>query len=208
MREQTALAETLLERLVPEYDILEAGEIEVNAAAAETYAAIRKTDLRDPVIATLFAVPGPANRMARRLAGLAESPRPGEVTFGRIAAAKRGWTALGEEVGRELVLGTVSRFWAKERPTREVPPGEFASFSEPGWAKVALSFSVEPVSESRSMLRYEARAVSTDAVARRRFRRYWRVIRPGVVVALRRSLGRIRTEAQWDECLTGALADR
>ena len=106
------------------------------------------------------------------------------------------------------MLGTVSRFWRKDRPTRDVEAEAFRGFREPGWVKVALSFSVEPVQEDRTILRYEARVAATDDGARRRFRRHWRVIRPGVIMALRRSAGRIRTEAEWSGTLAGALSDR
>ena len=79
---------------------------------------------------------------------------------------------------------------------------------EPGWARVVLAFSVEPLSENRCILRYEARAAGTDDAARSHLRRHWRVLRPGVVVALKHALGRIRAEAEWTETVTGALADR
>lgn len=208
MGNQVATGSRIADQYLAEYEVLERAEIEVGASAAETYCAIRNTDLHDPVVAVLFSLPGFPNRMARRLAGLTPEPTAGVVTFGRIAAARRVWVELADVPDRELVLGAMSRFWRRDRPARMVAPSDFAAFAEPGWAKVVLSFSVEPLSESRSLLRYEARAAGTDDAATRRFRRYWRVIRPGVAVAMRRALGHIRTEAEWHECLTGALADR
>lgn len=208
MGEGTAVDTGILDAFLPEHDIEEQGEIDVAAPAAYTYCAITDADLRDPIMGLLFTFPAYPKRLARRLAGLTAEPRPGPVSFGRITAARRGWTRLAEEPGKALVLGLVSRFWRADRPTRPVEPAEFRRFSEPGWAKVALAFTVEPLSDNRSRLRYEARAAGTDDVARAHLRRHWRVIRPGVVTALARALGRIRTEAEWNECLGGALADR
>ena len=208
MSERTATVSSGLDAYLPQYDVLERAETEVGASAVETWCAILKTDLRDPVIAALFALPGFPNRMARRLGGLAAETRPGVVSFERIVAANRGWTVLAKEPGHELILGSISRFWRKGSSTRTVDPAAFAGFDEPGWAKVVLSFSVEPLGESRCVLRWEARAGGTDDAARSRFRRYWRVIRPGLTLTMKRALLRIRTEAEWHECLTGALADR
>jgi hypothetical protein len=50
------------------------------------------------------------------------------------------------------------------------------------------------------VLRYEARTATTDEAARRHFRRYWRVIRPGVALVMRRALGLIREEAEMRAC--------
>jgi hypothetical protein len=59
-----------------------------------------------------------------------------------------------------------------------IDPERFREFSEPGWAKAAFNFRVEEV-EGRTVLTTVTRVFCTDEGARRRFRRYWMLIRPG-----------------------------
>ena len=65
---------------------------------------------------------------------------------------------------------------------------EFVAFREPGFAKVAMNFSAGPA-ESGVELRTETRALATDENSRRRFGRYWRVIRLGSALIRRSWLG-------------------
>jgi hypothetical protein len=65
------------------------------------------------------------------------------------------------------------------RPSPETnDPAGFAAFSEPGWAKAALSFQLTPTADG-TVLAAETRVMATDEASRRRFGRYWRLIRMG-----------------------------
>ena len=55
----------------------------------------------------------------------------------------------------------------------DVPPDGFKDFSEPGYAKHVYSLSVSSASGGGTLLRAEMRVATTDAHARRWFRRYW-----------------------------------
>jgi hypothetical protein len=57
-------------------------------------------------------------------------------------------------------------------------PAAFATYDEPGYAKVALSLRVDPRGTTSSILTMETRVALTDAASLRRFRRYWMVIGP------------------------------
>lgn len=186
----------LIDRFLPEFDVTQVIEIEVDAPLQEVYAAILETDLRDPVINTLFALREIPLRISRRFRGETAPPPHGRVTFGDIARGTPGWTLLCEEPGAELVIGSVGRIWQRDYGSRPVTRDEFTPFREPGYAKVALSFAVRPAVECGTLLRYEARTATTDDFARRRFRRYWRIIHPGVALVMRRALTRIKTEAE------------
>jgi hypothetical protein len=61
-------------------------------------------------------------------------------------------------------------------------PDEFAGFDEPGYVKIAWTLRADPVGIDRSVFRTETRAIATDAVARKRFRRYWALVSPGIVL--------------------------
>ena len=85
----------------------------------------------------------------------------------------------------------------------DVPATDFGGFDEPGWGKIAANFSVLPYGASATLLTYECRTVTTDPDSRRRFLRYWRLIRPVVGHILRATLAQIAVNA---EELAGAAA--
>lgn len=196
----------LIDRFIPDPDFQDVRELEVEAVPEAVMAAIKGTDLKDPVINTLFAVRDLPNRVVRRLGGGAAELD--NVSFSNIPDVGPGWIKLAEEAGTELVLGAVGRFWRRDYGARDVRPEDFAGFDEPGFLKLAVSSRVTPLGYDQSVLRYEARVEATGPEARRQFVRYWKVIAPGNDVIVRRALHRIRAEAEWRECLTGALADR
>lgn len=197
---------TLIDRFMPEYDFHEVRILEIDAVPEEVLAAIRETDLRDPVITTLFAVRDLPNRLRRRPG--AAPPEPLELAYPNIPDVGPGWVKLGEVEGRELAVGAVGKFWRRDYGPRWVESEAFREFDEPGFAKLVVSSIVTPHGYDRSILRYEARLRMTDAAAERKFRRYWKVIQPGTDIIIRRALQRVKAEAEWRECLTGALADR
>jgi hypothetical protein len=51
-------------------------------------------------------------------------------------------------------------------------------FAEPGWVKVGMDFRLTPAMGG-THLSSETRVVATDDATRKRFDRYWLVVRPG-----------------------------
>jgi len=186
----------LIDRYLPTYDVTEVCETSLQAPPDVTYAAIRETDLSDRVVSALFALRELPLRIVRKWRGEHHPPPPATVTFGTMTQEGPRWVQLAEEPGIELVIGSVGRFWRRDYGGRPVTAEEFIPFREPGYAKLALSFLVLPSAAGRTILRYEARTVTTDETARRWFRRYWRLIRPGVALVMRRALRRIKVEAE------------
>jgi hypothetical protein len=64
---------------------------------------------------------------------------------------------------------------------RPVARSGFAAYAEPEQVKIAWSLDCRPLGPARTRLVSETRAVATDAVARAKFRRYWRWARFGIV---------------------------
>lgn len=95
----------------------------------------------------------------------------------------------------EVAFGAVGKYWMANIEWRDVDPGAFASFDEPGWGKIACSFSVRPYGDHRTLLSYECRTATTDAASRRRFARYWFGIKPFVAHIMRATLHTIATNA-------------
>jgi hypothetical protein len=187
----------LLDDHLPRFDFVERHATGVGAPPAAAFVAIRNAELAGPLARTLFllrALPGlvlSPRETARRFLG---TRRSRALTVDALAAA--GFVVLGEDAGRELVLGTIGRFWLASGGMRSFPPGEFASFAEPGWAKAAWNFRVEPAPGGRATLSTETRVLCTDARSRRRFARYWRIVRPFSGLIRLEMLRAIRREAE------------
>jgi len=92
-----------------------------------------------------------------------------------------GWGKLLEKPGHALVMGAVTRPWEADVTFEAVPPERFALFSEPDLVKIAWTLEVEPATGGRTRLRTRTRACATDEAARRKFLRYWRWARFGIV---------------------------
>ena len=97
-----------------------------------------------------------------------------------------GFVSLVEEED-EIVLGYAGQPWKLAGGSQ---PGvssaeEWERFSAPSYVKAAMSFRAEEA-EGGALLTTETRVLATDEASRRRFGRYWRVIRPGSGV-IRRS---------------------
>lgn len=147
---------TLLDEVLPEFHVRERHSIRLDASAEQVFEALRSVTLAEL----------PAASALVRLRGIgAAADRP------LLEQMQRAFRPLAEEPGRQLVLGSIGRSW-RWRGGR-TPSAEFGSFSEPGWAKMAIDFRYEG-----GVLSTETRVLLTDAAARRRFRLYWLAIRP------------------------------
>jgi hypothetical protein len=186
----------LIERYLPRYDVSEVHEIQVDAPPAVAYEAIRTADISDPLITALFSIRELPNRITQRLRGTPVKPAPRALTFADMAGPEMGFVLLAEDPGVEFVVGSVGRFWKRDYGWHPVAPADFTGFSEPGYAKLVVGFSVRPSGVGESIVRYEARTATTDPVAHKRFGRYWRVIRPGVAIVMARALRRIKAHAE------------
>jgi hypothetical protein len=165
----------LIDEVMPEYDAHEVHSLWVSAAPEAAYEAVKAVSTRE---VRLF---GPLMRLRTfgRLGRLIDvrAPLIGEMQ-------KVGFMWLGERPGEELLVGAIGRFWSPFGNKPRVVE-DFVAFAQPGYAKAALNFTVRREGDG-SRISTETRIVGTDAVARRKFRRYWLVIRLGSG-AIRRS---------------------
>lgn len=187
----------LIDDQLREYDATVVRQTEVAASAEETWASIRGADLaRVSRIATalswLRALPEVATRFVRRQEPLPKAPR---LTFDEVVRTG-AWVVLDERAPEELVLGAVGQFWRPVIRWERVSPERFPSFDRPDFAKLAISFRVEPRGDGRSLLRYEARTATTDPAGQRHFRRYWRLIGPFAGFIMERAVDAIKRDAE------------
>lgn len=92
-----------------------------------------------------------------------------------------GWGKLGEEPGRLLVCGAVCQPWFGDVIFTPIPAAAFADYNEPDQVKIVWSLEAEEIEPGLTLFSHEVRAVATDAEANRKFLRYWRWARFGIV---------------------------
>jgi len=180
---------TLLDRFLPECEVLEQHQTRVAAPANVTYTAAREMSLMgSPVVRAIFR----GRELLMR--SPASEQRPPQSLIDEVLSI--GWGVLAQEPGREIVLGAVTQPWKSDVKFRALPPDEFAKFNEPGFAKIAWTIRAEPLGPAASRFYTETRVATTGADARKRFRRYWTMVSPGVRLIRRESLRLVRADAE------------
>jgi hypothetical protein len=195
---------TLLDRYMPIFQFDETHAIEIQASADETYAAI-------------FAVTPNEIALFRTLTWIRRFGRQGEVSILNApserplmeTALATSFRKIAERPNEELVVvsfavapqprSAAGRIWTADA---------FIRLEEPGYAKTAMNFRVEPAGPGRVILRTETRVYATDAVTRRVFTAYWRTIYPGSAIIRRMWLRAIKTRAERHERTGSGLARR
>ncbi|CAN5214088.1 hypothetical protein BH11ACT7_BH11ACT7_42130 [soil metagenome] len=180
----------IIDAMMPRYDVVLTQHCVVAADPHRTLQAACDLDLltvRTPILLTAMWLRG----LPARLAGKA-SPPPGSLVI--ADGGLPGWLVFGRDE-QEMAFGAVGVFWRPVIEWRDVSAAEFAGFAEPGWGQIAANFSVLPYGE-RSLLTYECRTATTDPLSRRRFLRYWWLVRPFVAHIMRATLATIKADAE------------
>lgn len=153
-------------------------ETHVAAAPSVVAGAVRRLDLS-------------ASRTVRLLFLLRGLPRASLALDGLL---RIGFVELEDEPSA-LRLGLIGRFWNRRGALRRVDPATFAAFDEPGFAKAVWSFEWQPEADGTGLVT-ETTVRCTDETSRRRFARYWRVVKPFSGWIRRRALAAIRSDAE------------
>ena len=171
----------LADEFLPVYDISDEVALVVEADRDAAWRALMDVDLlelgrRTPIVGILGALRGLPEVVAHLLHG-ERPPRPPESIRLRdmagLPASEGGWLLLGELEGEEIALGLVGKFWRPVITYAEVTQDEFRDFARPGYAKTVYDLSARSLGEGRTLLSGLMRTATTDAHARRWFRRYW-----------------------------------
>ena len=93
-------------------------------------------------------------------------------------------------------MGAVTQPWQANVSFTALPPDEFATFDAPDAVKIVWTLRADPVGEAASVFRTETRAVATDAEARRKFRRYWSLLSPGIIMIRWMALAPLKADAE------------
>jgi hypothetical protein len=163
----------LIDELMPRFDAVERHAIRIAAPPEVVYAALRRVDLLGSRLIrwliALRSLPAALGRPRARAARVA-------LTLDRML--EHGFVLLGERPGRELALGVVGRFWTPGGERVPVDAEGFRAFDRAGYAKVVWDFRLAPEAGGATRLSTETRIWCLDPGSRRRFGRYWLVVRP------------------------------
>ncbi len=178
-----------LEPFIPEPDVAERFATEVKAPAPVVFEVACGMDLQSlPLVRAVF-------RLRERLMGAA--PHPPREPQGLIQElVGLGWSLLVNQPGELVVGGAACQPWKADVVFRSIPRSRFAAYAEPDAVKIAWTLECHALGPERTRFVTETRAVATDALARGRFRRYWRWARFGIVAIRLLLLPAVRREAE------------
>ena len=188
---RVAVFQTQLDQFAPVYQFNEVHSIRVMAPKDRVYRAI-KTVTADEIL------------FFRALTWVRRLGRPGPESIlnppDRLplleVATRTSFLLLAEEPDHEIVVGTAVMAPHGWRPKRRPTPEDFKAIREPGFAIATMNFLAEDAGPGASVVTTETRVYATDASARRRFARYWRVIYPGSALIRRMWLRAVKRRAE------------
>lgn len=182
-------SDTLVDAALPHPEVAEYHERLIDAAPASVFRAAERFSLHEsPVVRVIFRTRAIVLGARHTDDGLS---RP---LLQQTLAS--GWSQLAHVSGREWVFGTVTQPWQADVRFRGLAADRFASFDSAGWVKIVWSIAVDSLGPHRARLRTETRVATTDRVARARFRRYWAMFSPGIVLIRREALRVIANDAR------------
>jgi hypothetical protein len=189
----------LLEELMPRYDAARIERHLMLGDIPDVWRAVLDADFIQtademPAVRFLFGIRSAAEHavaaVRRRPAPAVAEPESMRL---RDLTRRGSWVLLDDYAPHEIAFGAIGRFWAEETAWEEIESGDFATFGEPGFAKIACSFSLRLCDKDRTLVTYECRTLATDPTSQRAFLRYWRPLSPFIGFVLRAQLRTIET---------------
>ena len=192
---RVAVQRTRLDEFAPEYQFSEFHSRRIAAPPEQIYRAVKSVTAQE---ITLFRTLVWFRRLGRSGPESILNPPPHVPVLD--VATKTSFIILAEEADREIVLGTLvisPRGWrANGRLTGDGFKTLCVTPRTPGFAAGTINFRIEDAGPTACTLTTETRVYATDAVTRRRFARYWRVIFPGSAFMRRMWLRAIARRAE------------
>jgi hypothetical protein len=183
-----------LDRIAPCWHAATIWHTLVEVPPAATFESIRPAELGLLPTRALLRLRALPDRTLQRVAGM--TPPRGPTSIADALDAGEPWTLLAERSDSEIVAGAIGAVWRPVIQWVGFEPSEFATFCEPGFAKVAAGFSVRHYGADRSLLSVEVRAVATSVGARDALSRYWQLSRPLIRMVVRGAARSIKSYAE------------
>jgi hypothetical protein len=152
-----------LDDFLPAYEFSERHRLAIDAPQQRIDEALREVSISDiPVARALWA----ARRLGRTWG---DAGRP------FVDGALKGAVVLDDVPGEGMILGLTGQFWRLRGGDDDRPRSadEFLDYARPDTCKAVIDFRIGPASLST-----ETRVHVADPISRRKFRRYWQMIRP------------------------------
>lgn len=176
---------TAIDRFLPVYQFNERHQTTIRATPAAVDRAIRHVTMAEmPFVDVLFWLRAlPARVLGSRFRQRSGAPPEPAIAPARPildSAIEGGFTMLHDAPGRDMVLGTIGRFWqASGGSVHLKDPAQFGAFEDPTYGRAVMDFRIELAAGGQVRLMTETRIHVPDPVARRRFRWYWFAVYPG-----------------------------
>lgn len=187
----------LIDDFMPRWHVGERHQLRIQAPPEQVFAALRTADLGGhPLVRGMLALRASPAALAGGVDGLRKLRRRASARIDLASFEAKGFHLLAEDPPHELVIGLEGAFW---KPRGDLRPVSAATFRRPvphGVARAVWNFAVTPASWEGSVLSTETRVRMDDPAARRRFRLYWLVVRPGSGLIRRLMLRAIRDQAE------------
>lgn len=165
--------ETLLDQFMPEYRLRQIDRIRVKASPEVTWEIARNLDTFElPISKFLFTVRTlPEIFMGKKR----ELPKQSKIKD--FTGPDKGFKILAENIGREIVIGSIGKFWKLNIPFQNnISSSDFVSFTQPGFGKLVWNLKVDPDAHGGSWLTWELRVTATNDETWKQFKKYWFVI--------------------------------
>lgn len=179
-----------LDNWLPDFQFAETHSVPVQASAAACLDAAASLDpADDSLVRVALALREAPGRLWSALG------RPGALS-GRPQFGLQDFLLLGRDDDCSLTYGLAGAFWRAGYGLHPLgAPQDFVALREPGVARLALSFHIEPQATGVRLVT-TTRVHCPDATSLRRFRPYWWLIRPVSGLIRLRLLGHIRRRAE------------
>jgi hypothetical protein len=107
-----------------------------------------------------------------------------------------GWGVLEEQAGRFVICGARCQPWLADVKFVALGVDQFAGYAGPDQVKIAWTLEADEVAPEVTRFAQETRAVATDDASRRKFARYWRWARFGIIAIRLFMMPAVRREAE------------
>jgi hypothetical protein len=175
-----------------EYDEAEHHSIHVNASPEQTYQSMLVTPLgSSPIVRALIRL---RDLPSAVLGKSCDSPNRETGTI--LDMIGNGFFLVDEHAGREIVIGTIGRFWSlRGGGTANATAEDLQHPLPPGTAVALWNFRVVRKAPG-AILHTETRIKCADDSARRSFRRYWMFVAPFSALIRKKILESVKYEAE------------
>ena len=178
-----------IDEFVPAFQFAEHHHMDVHAPPAQVWKAVETVTASEIwMFRTLTWIRSPRWPWSRTRESILAPSRSAPILD---TALRGGFIVLAEDPERELVVGFLPCRAPSARTSRE-----FFALQRPGECRAAMNFLLEDRGRAGTRLSTETRVFATDALAQRRFRRYWRVIYPGSALIRRSWLAALKRRAE------------